>query len=790
VSAVSAAQPLRAPGLHAPLTISRDAAGVAHVQAQDEHDAWFGQGWVSVQDRLWQMEGDRRRAAGRWADVAGPGGVAADILARRLDLVRSARTDVEAMSPRTRDLFTAYAAGVNGALQAGYPLPPEFALTGTRPEPWEPWHSVAVYKIRHVYMGVWQQKLYQAMLLARIGPERFAALHGRPPAGSPPILPPGGAVTRLLDTALEDLRRAGAALGPLATGEGGSNSWAVHGSRTTTGAPVLCNDSHRALDVPSVYWQVHVSCPVFDVIGATFPGLPGFPHFGHNGHVAWSITHTGADYQDLYIERFEDQGARYAAPQGWLPSERRVERIEVAGSRPVDVECWRTRHGPVVHGDPRRGWALALRYTATDGPCRAWETLRPMLLARTVGELHESQREWVDPVNNLVSADTAGNIAYLMRGAVPVRTSAAHRQLPAPGWTGEHEWVGLLSFAELPQAVNPPEGYIATANQAVLEGDPPQTPYIAHEFSAPFRAERIVEVLTARERLSPQEIAALQGDTTSRAARAWARRLARTGPDGAPGGAPPGAPPAASSVGEGEGERAERARAMLGAWDGNLLPHSGAALLYAHFRRAVARALFAPLMGDEAWEWFLAVEGTTTHAMITRWMGNAVYALEGETTPDGRPWDGVLRPALAAAWSATVARQGPDPATWRWAGLHGPHATAARHPLGARFPQQAPALDPPSVGVGGDGDTVQAASYIYSDQPGFPIVSLSVYRQVVDLGDIAHGSFVIPGGVSGDPTSPHYASQLEAWRTHRRVPMNYLPEEVRAAAVETTTLVP
>ncbi len=295
---------------------------------------------------------------------------------------------------------------------------------------------MAVYKIRHVYMGVWQQKLYQAMLLARIGPERFAALHGRPPAGSPPILPPGGAVTRLLDTALEDLRRAAAALGPLATGEGGSNSWAVHGSRTTTGAPVLCNDSHRALDVPSVYWQVHVSCPAFDVIGATFPGLPGFPHFGHNGHVAWSITHTGADYQDLYVERFEDQGARYAAPQGWLPSERRVERIEVAGSRPVEVECWRTRHGPVVHGDPRQGWALALRYTATDGPCRAWETLRPMLLARTVGELHESQREWVDPVNNLVSADTAGNIAYLMRGAVPVRTSDGPPPVPRPRLDG------------------------------------------------------------------------------------------------------------------------------------------------------------------------------------------------------------------------------------------------------------------------------------------------------------------------------------------------------------------
>ena len=533
---------------------------------------------------------------------------------------------------------------------------------------------MAVYKIRHVYMGVWQQKLYQALLLARIGPERFAALHGRPPAGSPPILPPGGAVTRLLDTALEDLRRAAAALGPLATGEGGSNSWAVHGSRTTTGAPVLCNDSHRALDVPSVYWQVHVSCPAFDVIGATFPGLPGFPHFGHNGHVAWSITHTGADYQDLYVERFEDEGARHAAPEGWLPTERRVERIEVAGSSGAS--------GPPPLSSCGRRWSAGARATgrsstATPAGAGPWPCATPPRTAPAGpgrpcarcswrapwGSCNETQREWCRSGQQPGLGGHRGEHRLPDAGGRPGAHLRGPRQFPAPGWTGEHEWVGLLPFAELPQAINPPEGYIATANQAVLEGEPPQTPYIAHEFSAPFRAERIVEVLTAKERLAPQEIAALQGDTTSRAARAWVRRLARSGPDGAPF----GRSSAAAPEGEGEGERAERARAMLAAWDGNLLPQSGAALLYAHFRRAVARALFAPLIGDEAWEWFLAVEGTTTHAMITRWMGNAVYALEGETTPDGRPWDDVLRPALAAAWSAAVARQGPDPATWRWA---------------------------------------------------------------------------------------------------------------------------
>ncbi|MGH2370732.1 MAG: penicillin acylase family protein, partial [Chloroflexota bacterium] len=480
-------------GLHAPLTIHCDAYGVAHVRAANEHDAWFGQGFASAQDRLWQMEYDRRRAAGRWAEAAGTAAVAGDVLARRLQLVRSAQADAAAMSPETQAMFEAYAAGVNAYLQSGRPLPVEYELTGLRPEPWEPWHSVAAFKVRHVLMGVWQQKLAQAQLLAMIGPEAYARLDGRSPVGSPVILPPGGAVQRLFEESFDDLRRAAAQLGFLAEAEAGSNSWAVHGSRTTTGKPVLCNDSHRALDVPSVYWQVHVACPVFDAIGATFPGLPGFPHFGHNGSVAWNITHTSADYQDLYVEQFDqDDPARYRTPDGWAVAERRVERIDVAEGQPVEIEVWRTRHGPVVHGDPRSGVALSLRYTATDEPCRGFEVLRPMLLARTVAELQETQRLWVDPVNNLVAADTAGNIGYLTRGYLPIRSSQAHRQFPAPGWTGEHEWIGRVPFERLPGALNPPEGFIATANQQVIDGD---EPYIAHDFSPPFRAERIIELL-------------------------------------------------------------------------------------------------------------------------------------------------------------------------------------------------------------------------------------------------------------------------------------------------------
>ena len=426
-------------------------------------------------------------------------------------------------------MFEAYAAGVNALSPIGgvrTPLPPEYALGGTTPEPWEPWHSVAGFKIRHVLMGAWQHKLSQAPLLARVGP-RALCRPARAPAGRLPRDPaPRWAAWRRCWR-----RRSLSSRPPRRTrlpgpGEAGSNSWAVHGSRTTTGTAVLCNDSHRALDVPNVYWQVHVACPEFDVIGATFPGLPGFPHFGHNGHVAWNITHTAADYQDLYVEQFEQDGASTRRPEGWAPAERRRERIGVSG-RPR----WRSRPG---------ARATARSSTATPrarpSPCATPRPTRPARLGDAAPHADGPQRRSPPrepagvgrPGEQPGAADTAGSIGYLTRGVLPLRTSDAHRQFPAPGWTGEHEWVGRVPFEQMPRAMNPPEGYIATANQAVLEGD---GLYIAHEFSAPFRAERIVEVIGgAKAPLSPQAIAALQGDVVSRAARAWARRLAPAGP--------------------------------------------------------------------------------------------------------------------------------------------------------------------------------------------------------------------------------------------------------------------
>jgi penicillin G amidase len=728
------------------VTIARDEYGVPHVRARSTAGAWFGMGYACARDRLFQLDYDRRRACGRWAEVAGPGAVAGDILARRMSLAAAARRDVAAMSAPLRAAFEAYARGVNAAVGAGAaPLPGRHAV-----EPWQPWHSVAAFKIRHVLMGQWQHKLAQAVLLARIGPATFGMLETRPPAGSPLTVPPGARLTRLVSEALDDVTRH---LAFLAEAEPGSNAWAVSAARTAHGAAVLCNDSHRALDTPNVYWQCHLTCPDFDVIGATFPGLPGFPHFGHNTRVAWAITHADADNQDLYLERFD--GTRHLTPDGWQESAVRAERIGILGGGHVDTEVWETRHGPVVHGDPRQGMALALKYTATYRPDRGFECLLPMLTARDVTELADAQEGWVDPVNNLVAADTGGRIAYQCRGELPVRSVSSHRRLPVPGWDGECEWEGTVPFGQMPRVIDPPAGFVMTANNAIVDGD---QPYISYTFAQPFRAERLRSRLADPAVHTTAELAGMQADTVSWAARAWSRVLGRLLPLGA------GAEPA------------EAARLMLSGWDGNLAADSPRALLYACFQRALAEELYRPLLGAGTWEWVASGTLAPTITMVRRWLANDTWKLlGGPLPPDGARPDGA-RPeddgrtervlaavpaALAAAWADAGGHGGPDPARWRWDDVH---QAARTHPLDGAGP-----LEP--VPMGGDSDTIQAAGYGWRRGTPFTVTSLSVYRQVVDLGDPVSASYVIPGGSSGDPDSPHFADQLAEWARHRRIPM-------------------
>lgn len=738
-------------GLDELVVIGRDEHGIPHVEARTERDAWFGLGFAAAEDRLWQLEYDRRRACGRWAEVVGAEALPADRLARRLDLASAAHADVTAMDDATRDAFTAYAAGVDASVEARG-VSPEHEACRLHWEPWQLWHSVAAFKIRHVLMGPWQHKLARAVVLAAEGMDAFDWLDPGPlpgmrvsvPAGERIGVPPAE-LRALLDAARADVEASAEHLGFLAEVEAGSNAWAVAGSRTATGSPVLCNDSHRALDVPNVYWQAHLSWPGVSVSGGTFPGIPGFPHFGHNGHVGWAITNAAADAQDVLVERFRTagDGVEVLTADGWVPAETSTETIEVRDGAAEALTCYRTPNGPVVHGDPRDGAALSLRWTATVRPCRQFGVMRRMLDARTVGELFDAQDGWVDPMNNMLAADTSGGIGYLLRGELPRRTRPALHQVPLPGWQPESAWQGVHPFATMPRQENPPDGVIASANNCVVE--PSGQVDVGHAVNDFYRVERIHELLDARDVHSFAELAGYQGDVTSVPARRWGEVLARRGPyDG----------------------DAERARQRLAALDGRLDGPSGTPLLYACFRRCLAEALLGERLRPSTVAFLLRGPLPAAAVLARRWFARLTWPAEpGAAWPADGIDDELLAHVLRDAWQDAVLAGGPDPRRWRWDELHrlsGVHTVPA---LRATYRGRIDA------GVGGDNETVQNASYPWGRGSAFPVTNTAVYRQVLDLADLSRSLWVIPSGASGDLASPNATDQVAIWQEHRHLPM-------------------
>lgn len=746
----------RVPGLRARAEVWRDAQGIPHVRAASVHDAFLAQGFVHAQDRLGQMEYDRRRAYGRWAECAGPPALAQDIQMRRFRLEGSARADYAAVNAETRAVLDAYAAGVNAFLRATATLPIEFGLVGCQPEPWQPWDSSAVFKVRHILMGTWQVKAWRARLLRHLGPARTAQLCPGPPPHPMLIVPPGVEDRGPAIDGLKELTEGEAALALLAEWESGSNNWAVSGRRTASGKPLVAGDPHRPLDVPNVYYQNHVACPEFDAIGLSFPGVPGFPHFGHNRAIAWCVTHTAADYQDLYIERFDPADPhRYEFRGEWRQAEVARETILVRGGEAVEIELTVTDHGPVVLGDPKSGYAFSFRYTATAGPNRTFETLLPMLRATSADELEESMRPWVDPVNNLVFADVQGNIGYRTRGAVPVR-AMANAWLPVPGWDGAHEWQGVIPFEEMPVIRNPGVGFVATANSRVAGAEYPH--YIGLDFAPDFRTRRVVERLRGIRQATVSDMAAIHADRASIPAQEFLEILRKL------------PPPDAATI-----EELDR----LLAWDGVMDRDSVAATIYAAFRERLMRDLMSSILGPLTGEAFAGTpRGAVSHmARLRARLTDMIRKDDRTLLPGGGDWPTALGRALAGAVAGLREALGPDLSSWRWGRIH---ATQPQHTLAVTFPELAGLLNPPSIPMGGDGDTVQAASFIAA--AGYGVTSTSVARYVFDLGDWDNSAWVVPLGSSGHPGSPHYADQAGAWAEVRLLPMRYAWDRIQAEA--------
>ena len=748
-----------------PVEIIRDVDGVAHIRARDSYGAFFGQGYAVAQDRLWQIEYDRRRAEGRLAEVIGPRGVGTDLFHRRLGLAEAAIADYAALTPEATAALDAYADGINTHLAELQPedLCPEMELLGGVPPAWEPWQSIALFKVRHLLMGTYEIKLWRSALVRNLGPQNASRLW---PADGSVVTVLAGEAAAAAGLLSADLDRIADALSEIPEehrrDSGGSNNIALHGSRTATGAPLLAGDPHRALDLPNVYWQNHIACDEFDAIGLSIPGVPGFPHFGHNATVAWCITHGMADDQDVFLERLRTDSAgrvEYEHDGAWRTARTRTERIDVAGGDAVTTTVAETHHGPILAGDPALGVGLALRWTALAERDSTFDSLVPMLRASNVGELDDAMRPWVVPVNNVLFADRSGDIAFRVRGRLALRASE-NGWTVVPGWDAAHDWRGWADYDDQPHAINPASSFFITAN------NPQSTdgPYVSNDFAGPARATRLTELVGGRADWSPDAIREVLLDDTSLVAPRFVEGLLAVAP----------------------GHRLERsAQASLRAWDFKMERNSAAAAIYVACRSELLRVVSHSLGLHN--DRLGALGAGPALAQTARFMWTRLAALvaadDDSLLPGG--WDLAFAAALRWGVRTLESRLGTDISLWRWGALHEVHWT---HPLRALRPDLGALLSTPDrVEVGGDGDCVLATGVA---PPSLEAVTGPVARYVMDLDDWDRSVWVVPNGVSGDPRSPHRSDQLSSWATGTMRPMRWTKESVDRDAAHRSIVSP
>lgn len=727
----------RADSSDAAADLLRDAWGIPHIKTRTRGEAFAALGFAHARDRLWQMEALLRRGTGRYAEWVGKAAVNADILARQVDAAGASQRDYAALGPEARAMLECYANGVNAFIATGY-QPIEYRLLGVDPAEWSPWHSIAVMRQIGFLMGSIWWKLWRAAALPIVGAQNLAKLRYEDGGGELLCLPPG-LEKGPYRGALEDLAAGVAALlevaAPDVTG-GGSNNWALAPRRTATGRPLVAGDPHRVLEMPNMYAQMHLACDEFDVIGLTVPGVPGFPHFAHNDRVAWCVTHAFVDIHDLYVERFSDDGKSCLFDDRWEPVRQRREEIAVRGEPAVAIEVAETRHGPIIVGDPREGWGLALRSMQFTELDRSFDALLPMMKAQSVETLYEATREWGLIDHNLVAGDVEGRIGYRVRAKVP-RRPRSNGALPVPGWNGAHEWDGIIPWSRMPAAIDPPGGAIVTANNRVAENG---EDYLCTDAMPPHRARRIWRRLGALTSATAEDMAEIHRDLETAPGLEMRERL-RAAPE-------PTAPEAAAL------------RRLILAWDGRMAPDSRGATAYNAVRLALTRRVAAQSgLATATQSPFARVAPGLVPENQLWWAVPGLLRNDDCSLLNGATWEDLLSEALSQAAASPLED---------WGAAHRPRLT---HPLSPSFPAEAAALDRVSAPVGGDNDTVFATGCAAS--VGSRAVYGSLSRYVFDVGGWENCRWIVFHGASGEPGDPWHMNQNAAWAAGEMVPMLY-----------------
>jgi len=755
-------------GITAPIEIIRDRAGVPHIVAQSRNDAFYGLGYTHAQDRLWQMEVNRRIGAGRLSEFMGETTLQLDRNMRVLGVYHSAKQNYANLDPETRGAFEAYAKGVNAFIATRdfvrRPLSPEFIILGVEPEPWTPADSLVWGKMMALSLSVnMSDELLRAHMAQVLDPDQLADIFPGYPHPDEHELGPLAEIYESIPWIA-----AWRALAMKSDGDNGSNNWVVSGARTATGKPILANDPHLGLSVPSIWYFAHLSAPGLDAIGATLPGIPAVL-VGRNKRIAWGFTNTYGDVQDVFIERVAGgDRTRYQSPDGSRPFLVREETIKVKDSDPVRLAVRTTRHGPVISdlmSEKRQkqmgDFILALAWTALGEKDTTARAILRIQRADNWDEFVDALRDYAGPQQNMVYADVDGHVGFYAPALIPLRDPANKilGTLPAPGWDAKYDWKGFLPFDELPHQIDPPGGTIATANNAIVDSRYPY--HITFDWEHPYRIRRIHELLAARDKHSVESFRRAQGDNVSTMARDFLVALLKSNPPG-------------------EGSR--RALELLRAWDGDMDLNRPEPLIFSHWYRQLEIRIYADELGSlfrESWHY--------RPLFVQRALSDRQVWCDDVTTDVAETCDQAIASALEQTVEELTEEHGKDMAKWRWGDVHYAHM---KH-LPFTFVPVLNKIFDLRIDASGGPYTINRGGYSVTNKKApFAEIHGASFRVIYDLDDLDRSLYMHTTGQSGNPISQFFDNFVRPWRDIEYISMTTSKRDYSAGSHGTLVLTP
>lgn len=727
---VDGAVPLQ--GITSEVRIYRDSWGVPNIYAENERDLFFAQGYVQAQDRLFQMDLYRRMGSGTLAEVFGDMALDLDRFSRTVGLRRIASGSCSAMDQETRRVLEDYSRGVNEFLKNnGDNLPVEFALLGYKPAPWQPLDTMTISEVIGWNLGKnWEVELLRGRLVQKLGPGKAAQLLAPYPDGSPLIVPPELMTRPLGTTVAIGLHGGSDCLG--------SNNWVIDGAKSVTGKPLLANDPHLSVMMPSIWYETGLHGAGFNVAGVSLPGCP-LVIIGHNEDISWGITNLPADVQDLFMEKINPANeAQYEYKGKWENMQFLDEPIVVRGrSQPDKLKVRITAHGPIMDTAIKGlEQPLAIQWS---GNCQSTLLKSAYLLdrAHSWAEFRQALRYWDSPSQNIVYADKDGNIGYQSTGLIPIR-GKGKGMVPAPGWTGEYDWTGYIPYDELPNLLNPSTHFVVTANNKVVSDN--YTYFLGYDWSPPFRAQRITDLLKAKKVLAVDDFKHIQGDVFDIPASVFCPYLYGITPRDA---------------------SEKQALELIKKWDFNDradLPEP--AIFHTFYVKLLGNTLRDKL-GDKLFNDYAKAMGGSgdVHTVFLSgiigdnnndWFDDTQTAIK-ETRDD------IISKSFAEAIAELTGKFGSDSLKWKWGELH---KTVFDHVLG-RIPLLGAVFSRGPVPTPGSRYTVDVSAFDYNKPYG--VTAIPSYRQIIDWSNPGRSLAMHTTGQSGLVFSSHYDDMLNSW---------------------------